>query len=384
MMSAVFAISSALPPPISVDVVCGGGLPALLKPSDGSASDCATVWRSVRTDIAEAQGGTQDTLAPYTNVTFSPLGYLDATSGVAYCRDGSLECLLYSLVLCAQAMGTSPASSDADVPSWMSLPAALFSNLPELEFSDNIYLDFIYEHTQETGYDWGYLTSCARSPATLRSLAAAFARSKELGLDPAPDGDANATVYVAGIHISDWNIPGTIAAAVCAAWPVNITPPMACSSGARTGASSKANPSLLTTQSLLSIHRPESVDTSTVNVELYCGGSLDAVSAYCAPFISDLYRSVIPTLGSAVNFTLIPSGVVRSVINSSGGVVQMPICTGGWAECELHGIFFCAQLFEPSQDWSELAGCLQYIGLLVLKVAAAVIFTMEWVNNLLL
>jgi hypothetical protein len=362
VMLAINLAVIALPPLVQVEIVCGGGLLGLRSPTS-SALDCKTAFEAVKREALlpfDTSGGAAAVaVGSIVNITFQPVGLM-STEAVPFCRDGGLECALYSLSLCAQELGLSPGHAATepwpkDLPTWLDLPLFYWKGLTELKGSDNLYLDFYQKYATDAGYDWGYLTSCARSPHTAELLGAAFRRSAELGAVISGQGATNASVFVDGKAVPGWATTKALRSAICAAYTG--TPIEACKSA--------------TDRQPVAEHPQPLRDSSAASAEvvLLCTGGLDMLHSFCARFIDEMQSDVLPIVGaSSINFTLIPAGGLQIVPNntssadgrSSEGLVT-PYCYGGWAECELHALYHCALAAKPSSSrFIGLAGCLYW------------------------
>jgi len=190
-------------------------------------------------------------------------------------------------------------------------------------------------------------------------LAASFARASALGRQPAPGGGTNASIFVGGVAVSNWQTTGAVHAAICAAYRGSQVP-----AGCGPDQHLRVPPREL---ALLQAGRQEAHGEggSVVQVQLFCTGSMQVLHDFCGRFILDAFPGVAAVFGSLqhggqLNFSLVPAGALRQVINSTGSSIPTPVCTGGWAECELHALYHCATLLKPDSGHTTLAGCLYW------------------------
>ena len=319
----------ASPPLVNIEVVCGGGLLGIRGPT--AASDCAHVFRAVKEEALLPAEGQNIAVGDISNVSFSPVGLL-SPEGLAVCRDGPLECALYSLTLCAQHLGTSPGHAAIDPPwphgvaSWLNLPTNYFKDLTVLQGADNLYLDYYQPYATEAGYDWGYLTSCARTADSAAKLAAAFRRSAALGAKVDAAGATGAMVVVGGVSLASWAETGAIREAICKAYTG--PPPAACQSGGIGGGGSDDSDGSDGSNGSDGSHSGQvagaaagagnGAGAATVDVELLCTGGGAVLHSFCSEFIAEMQTGVVPWLGKkAVNFTLVPAGGILQVRGES-------------------------------------------------------------------
>eukprot|EP01047_Picozoa_sp_COSAG01_P029658 COSAG01_NODE_2041_length_8568_cov_5.033180_5_plen_417_part_00 len=334
-------------PLVPVEVVCGGGI-AAMRGSQQPYEGCMGAFTALRDSI-------QLGLGDYVNVSFVPVGFVDGASGVGYCRDGDLECNIYSVILCGQQLGTSPAITYVIDPggthTWLNLPVKILKDMTILAKSNNLYLSYWYGVGKAVGYDWENLLSCARSEQTLQMLTGAMRRSAELGLSPAADGGGKAAVFVGGQAVEDWHVAGSINKAICSAY-AGAHPPAVCQQQPIDAPPRlPASPPTATAKSPAArLDRPRG---GPITVEVYCTGTLKKLHDECARAMSDIRLHVFPVLGDyadssglrAINASLVPAGVLGQVFNGTG-MMDTPYCYGGWAECEIHKLILCAAVYK--------------------------------------
>ena len=159
------------------------------------------------------------------DISIVPIGFVDKATQQPVCLDGRTECQIYAATLCGMMMGISPghpAMEDGewphDVASPLDMPLDLFGDLVAMGAGGNAYNSYYFKACQDAGFDDGYITSCARSPATIDKLTAGFQRAIELGKSPAPSGDTRASLFVDGKEVTGWHAKGTLCGAVCSAY----------------------------------------------------------------------------------------------------------------------------------------------------------------------
>lgn len=306
------------------------------------------------------------------------MGHVQAGTDLPVCVDGLAECQIYSASLCGLMMGLSPAHGATAAwpdgnPTTLDLPIKLFADLVSMGPGGNAYNSYYYSACGEVGFDYGYLTSCARSPATLPKLAAKFKRAAALGMMPASTGDAAASIFVDGVQVKDWQTRGALCGAVCNAY-AGTAPEEVCShcatganatDGAGAGAEApevKHGPRPVATRrsSLVAVTNASTAAATEVKIALYCTGDMLTLHSVCAQLIIEAERDVLPLFNGEVEVEVIPSGSIAELPGPDGSTLPTPVCAGGWAECELHAYAICAASSLPGGSWVGCYGCLYW------------------------